>query len=174
MKEASTLSTPFFHIRPESVSKDLPSVQIMSVDILPTSIPYDASKHFSKALLPYMDGLIEMYANGNADSAHARALERATIAVGGQLKEQHQWLQPAVDKWFGGVKLPSEQTITTSEKIAPKESRMVKPKRILLLGSGMVAGPTVDHVARRGDVQLLIGKLSHSNQRNPSVIITNM
>lgn len=33
-----------------------------------------------------------------------------------------------------------------------------KRKKVLLLGSGLVAGPTVDVFVSRGDIELVIGK----------------
>lgn len=146
MTEATTLSSPFFKVQPSEPS--LPKVQIMSVDILPTSIPLDASRHFSNALMPYLERAMGWYSS-DASSLHpgmGEALERATVAVGGALMDKHQWLQQGVDKWRAENK---------AQVVQPSIS--IKKKKVLLLGSGMVAGPAVDHIAQRKDVELVVG-----------------
>ena len=90
-------------------------------------------------------------------------LERATITSGGVLADKHQWLQPNVDEF---------RKARQSEVVAPDEilSKSAEPcettttavdntrkKRILMLGSGMVAAPAVDFIAQRSDVELIIG-----------------
>ncbi|KAF7314386.1 hypothetical protein MKEN_00911300 [Mycena kentingensis (nom. inval.)] len=89
LTRSSTLSEPFYKTRPDTLPKDLPSVQMMAVDILPAAIPYDASQHFSRALAPYLDSLIDHYQTG---APLGPALERATIASEGRLAEKHEWL----------------------------------------------------------------------------------
>ncbi|TFK68903.1 hypothetical protein BDN72DRAFT_888403 [Pluteus cervinus] len=165
MTEATTLSSPFYQVRPSSLPSHLPSVQVMSVDILPASIPLDASRHFSKALMPYMDSLVQMYTRNNFKGKFARALERATIAAGGQLKEDHRWLQPAVDKWYANGAAGANVTESVDHPTgqpATKAQHNPELKKVLLLGSGMVAGPVVDKIAQRTDVQLMIASNSSS------------
>ncbi|KAF8903416.1 Saccharopine dehydrogenase-domain-containing protein [Mucidula mucida] len=128
MTHATTLSDPSFSIRP---SDELPEVRIMSVDILPTSIPLDASKHFSSALLPYLRSVVASYAGEDAGELGV-ALDRATIALDGQLTEKHAWL---------AAHRPSE-------------------KHVLILGSGMVAGPVVDKIAENQNRRVTIASNS--------------
>ncbi|KAJ7596298.1 Saccharopine dehydrogenase-domain-containing protein [Mycena floridula] len=143
LTHSTTLSNPFDKYRPASLTPDLPSVQMMAVDILPTSIPWDASQAFSEALWPYLNALIDRYRQ-NANEYQA-ALDRATIATKGQLTEKHAWL--------GG--LLNDSTPLAIEPV--QQSRgILKRKRILMLGSGMVAGPAVDKIAGRNDVQLVV------------------
>lgn len=70
-------------------------------------------------------------------------LARARIVADSQLLPKHEWLQENVDKWRAenapGVAMPQK-------------------KRILLLGSGLVAGPAVDVFLKRPDVSLVIGE----------------
>ncbi|KAF9039350.1 Saccharopine dehydrogenase-domain-containing protein [Panaeolus papilionaceus] len=173
LTKATTISSPFYKVRTNDLSPELPAVQMMSVDILPASIPLDASKHFSSALGPYLKGLIDCQLNpGTAE--YPEALARARIATGGFLTAKHKWLQPAVDEVYNasaqssaaGVKPREEQ----KEKPRVEEQRSVKPEvasrlpekkhKILMLGSGMVAGPAVDLLAGSSDVQLVIGSNS--------------
>jgi len=140
----------------------------MSVDILPASLPLDASVHFSGVFLPYLERLVGQYMGerkGEDDGMH-EALERATIVEGGRLKEKHHWLQSAVDTFYEGerqkkgVFAPSAGVggaAPREEGRREMESGVLRKKRVLMLGSGMVAGPAVDEIAKRGDVQLFIG-----------------
>ena len=147
MTKATTLSSPFFKVQPSEPS--LPQVQIMSVDILPTSIPLDASRHFSNALMPYLERAMGWYSSdASSNPGMGEALERATVAVGGALTEKHRWLQQGVDKWRVEKK---------AQVIQPATGASIQKKRVLLLGSGMVAGPAVDYIAQRKDVELVVG-----------------
>ncbi|KAI5116909.1 hypothetical protein M0805_000804 [Coniferiporia weirii] len=162
LPRSSTLSEPFFSIDLPSAFPNmspphasLPPLQIMSVDILPTALPLEASTSFSKGILPYVRGVARRYGKdnklGSGKDGEATelqdALERATIASAGKLRERHQWL---------------EKSVNTSRQLQSKDSserRSLNPlpkKKILLLGSGMVAGPAVDEICRRSDVALTI------------------
>lgn len=126
---------------------------MMSVDILPTSLPREASAHFSNVLLPYLRTLVRQY-RGEADATDAErvtALDNATIAGGGALKEGHRWLEEPLSSWRAQAESESS-TSASAPVVAP-----VKKKRVLMLGSGMVAGPAVDEIARHGDVELVVG-----------------
>lgn len=89
LTHASTLSTPFYTTRPASLPAHLPGVQMMAVDILPTSLPLDASTHFSNVLRPYLKTLIREYRHQSpVDESEAKlraALQRATVAKDGTL-----------------------------------------------------------------------------------------
>ena len=164
LTKATTLSQPFYKTRPPTLSPQLPSVQIMSVDILPASIPLDASKSFSSVLEPYLTDLIGHITMPTFDGTLAPDLERATIASGGVLADKHQWLQPSVDEFRKARQsegmAPDE---ILSESAEPSETETTtaaghpRKKRILMLGSGMVAAPAVDFIAQRSDVELIIG-----------------
>jgi alpha-aminoadipic semialdehyde synthase len=62
---------------------------MMAVDILPSSIPYDASVHFSTVLMPYLRVLAQDYRGGMSKSVEdndlRRSLEDATVAQRGHL-----------------------------------------------------------------------------------------
>ena len=168
MTKATTLSQPFYKIRPPTLSSQLPSVQIMSADILPTSIPLDASKYFSSALEPSLKNLIYDTMTPTPNGTLPPDLERATIASNGVLAEKHQWLQPSVDDFRNSrqkEETPPEELSDSQDaegEIPPMTTARsatgyARKKRILLLGSGMVAAPAVDFIAQRTDVELLVG-----------------
>ncbi|KAK0445000.1 Saccharopine dehydrogenase-domain-containing protein [Desarmillaria tabescens] len=144
LTHATTLSAPSFKARPASLPQHLPSVTMMAVDILPSSIPLDASRGFSRALVPYLEALIASY-KGDTSGDRIEALNRATIANKGELAPQHQWLQERVDAW----RASTTRSTTSSHG-------HLKAKHVLMFGSGMVAGPTVDKLAERSDVRLVI------------------
>jgi alpha-aminoadipic semialdehyde synthase len=137
----------------------------MSVDILPASIPLDASKSFSSALEPYLTNLIGHIRMPTFDGTLPPDLERATIASGGVLADKHQWLQPSVDEFRKARRLeetPSNETQLKSVEPCEIETTTTatghtRKKRILMLGSGMVAAPAVDFISQRSDVELIIG-----------------
>lgn len=147
MPRASTLSDPHFSYRPPFFPPHLPELKVMSVDILPTALPLDASESFSNSCLPYLKVLVQQYKGfGQVKDyeSERNALERATIAAGGKLVGKHEWLNPKVEA------VVEEQR---------KYSAAASPHRktVLLLGSGMVAKPTVDEICSRKDINLIIG-----------------
>ena len=147
---------------------------MMAVDILPASIPLDASQHFSKVLGPYLESLITFETKGTSSAFEPRqrsaenleALDRATIARNGELAPQHQWLRPSVDAFHASSRVPAKQEASAaaqeSKGEVKKQGGAPSKKNILLLGSGMVAKPTVDMIAERGKEtgghRLVIGK----------------
>jgi len=126
----------------------------MSVDILPTQIPQDASAHFSAALMPYLRTLIRQYQGSatSADKERLEALDRATIAQHGALQGVHRWLVGPLREF--------RQAAATAPAPAGGGHvgvRVTRKKRVLVLGSGMVARPAVEELGKRTDVQLVVG-----------------
>jgi len=118
---------------------------MMAVDILPTALPIDASTHFSNVLVPYLESLINGY-KGSDQGKLKGALDQATVAREGRLVEKHARLGEKVEGWRTSS---SGKTQTTTRK-----------QRVLMLGSGMVASPAVSEICKRGDIELIVGKLS--------------
>ncbi|KAH7333929.1 Saccharopine dehydrogenase-domain-containing protein [Rhizoctonia solani] len=167
---------------------------LMTVEILPAELPRDASKHFSKALKPYLKGLVRVHERGGTLKLDGKAekeeqlvfktLDRATIAENGILRPQHAWLmervgahwaqntsstQPeivvasgkSVSTSSGGVAVSSVDSdtsgLSSTSSGASNSSQSLKPrKRVLLLGSGMVAKPAVDVFLGRDDIRLVV------------------
>jgi alpha-aminoadipic semialdehyde synthase len=179
----------------------------MAVDILPASIPFDASHHFSESLFPYLQSLIGDYRREEMYPQHEQALERATVARQGKLVGSHQWLKEPVEAWresigamglegphvnarLGFVDADNATRNTDSDRsidwplgsakpakfsrvpdatigssligtrhVRTYQSRneRFRPKKVLMLGSGMVAGPAVDEICNRTDVELVVG-----------------
>ncbi|TEB18758.1 hypothetical protein FA13DRAFT_1803049 [Coprinellus micaceus] len=186
LTHSTTLSDPFYTV-PNT------PVQMMSVDILPTSLPLEASESFSERLMPYLHSLISSTSgkykgkeyNPEKDG-YGKALEEATVASGGKLKERHMWLQKNVDGFYAGLVNPCASTSTSvtsastpastpeaqaspsttstlsqaTEVEAKKGDATPAKKRILMLGSGMVAKPAVDMIAATPGIELVIASNS--------------
>jgi alpha-aminoadipic semialdehyde synthase len=88
-------------------------------------------------------------------------LERAKIVNEGVITSEHSWLAPRVEGWRNTQAGSSGPAQTTNVDGAVNSSMLrQKRKKVLLLGSGLVAGPAVDVFVSRGDVELVIGKSS--------------
>ncbi|KAI7906802.1 Saccharopine dehydrogenase-domain-containing protein [Cokeromyces recurvatus] len=111
-------------------------VQIMGIDILPAEFPVESSQLFSEKLYPYIKEMIVNTTSNTSLQDLPSVLQNATIANVGKLTKPHEGL-----KEF----LPSKTTPNGNGK-----------KTVLLLGSGMVAGPLVEHLARRPDVNIVV------------------
>ncbi|KAG1903451.1 Saccharopine dehydrogenase-domain-containing protein [Suillus fuscotomentosus] len=149
LPRASTLSDPFFKHRPSSLPSHLPSVTIMSVDILPSSLPLDASQHFCGVLMPYLRALIDEYHGRPGSREHLEALNVATIARNGELQGKHRGLAAHVERW------QASRAAEIASKAGVAETSLRK-KRVLMLGSGMVAGPAVQEICKRSDVEIIV------------------
>ncbi|CEP17880.1 hypothetical protein [Parasitella parasitica] len=106
-------------------------IQIMGIDILPAELPVESSEFFSKALYPYIKEMVQSSPNTPLDKLPP-LLRQATIADQGKLTEPHKGLL-------------SSRAATHNNK-----------KTVLLLGSGMVAAPLVEHLAKRPDVNVVV------------------
>lgn len=173
MPRASTLSAPFYKTRPASLPAHLPSITMMSVDILPTALPNEASQHFSAALYPYLKTLIKEYRETAAGEEYKPsgqernrldALHRATVARDGVLREPFQWLESPLGVWRQSLaktqpsstqNVPSSPSISSLGIVLPE-----KQKKVLVLGSGMVAAPAIDEICSWKDTQLVVGMYS--------------
>ncbi|KAI8640529.1 Saccharopine dehydrogenase-domain-containing protein [Parasitella parasitica] len=106
-------------------------IQVMGIDILPAELPVESSEFFSKALYPYIKEIVQSSPNTPLDKL-SPLLRQATIADQGKLTEPHKGLL-------------SSKAATNNDK-----------KTVLLLGSGMVAAPLVEHLVKRPDVNVVV------------------
>ncbi|ORX56155.1 hypothetical protein DM01DRAFT_1320289 [Hesseltinella vesiculosa] len=110
----------------EHKNAEAPGIQVMGIDILPAELPRDSSQYFSEKLYPHLK---EMIQPGKSSKEWSSTLTGAMIADEGKLTSGHEGLN----------------------KFLPKDK-----KKVLVLGSGMVAGPLVDHLTRRKDVHMVV------------------
>ncbi|CAG8564360.1 11467_t:CDS:10 [Diversispora eburnea] len=138
LSHSTTIDDPFYYvdaINNKEHKKDIgKGTQIMAVDILPTEIPLESSKHFSKSLYPFMNDFI----NGTIDDNPV--LARATIAKDGKLIDSHSKLYDLLS------------SKNTSMDITNDVIRKEKTK-ILLLGS---AKPLVNYLNRQKGFKLTV------------------
>jgi alpha-aminoadipic semialdehyde synthase len=73
----------------------------MSIDILPSSLPLDASQHFYGVLMPYLRALIDECCGRPGSRKHLEALNVATVARNGGLQGKHRGLPAPVERWQG-------------------------------------------------------------------------
>jgi len=147
----------------DSPSYDVNGVTVVAVDILPASLPRDASKHFSGKLLRYLRSIVNDYKGINGEDTEANdSVKRATIASEGQLQPGREWLVEKVEVWRSSQESRKEDEHPTPTISLQNDDRMrrtaEKKKRVLVLGSGMIAGPAVDELAARPDVELIVGE----------------
>ncbi|CAL1702401.1 unnamed protein product [Somion occarium] len=174
MPRPSTLSLPSYKTRPPSLPAHLPSITMMSVDILPTALPLEASKHFSSVLYPYLRTLIRQYRAGAGqltipvdaeEEARLSSLGRATVAQNGVLTEPHKWLEGPLSTWRQSIAKTSSDSAHVS---AANSGTLVteRKKKVLVLGSGMVAGPAIDEICSWKDTELVVASnILHEAQR---------
>ena len=148
----------------DSPSYDVNGVTVVAVDILPASLPRDASVHFSSKLLRYVRSVVNKYKGLKEEDAETgNALKRATVASKGRIQPGREWLAEKVEAWRAsqGSESGTESKRTASETSSENDGRMRRvaemKKRVLVLGSGMVAGPAVDELAARPDVEVIVG-----------------
>ena len=147
----------------DSPSYDVNGVTVVAVDILPASLPRDASIHFSGKLLRYVRSIVNDYKGIKGEDTEASdSVKRATITSEGQLQRRHEWLAEKVEVWRNAQGPRTEEKRSVSDASAESDGGMrrtfERKKRILVLGSGMVAGPAVDELAGRPDVELIVGE----------------
>ncbi|KAI9442482.1 hypothetical protein H4582DRAFT_1928654 [Lactarius indigo] len=141
---------------------DAPSFDF-AVDILPASLPRDASVHFSEKLLRYVRSMVNDYKGAKDEDVEAsNALKGATIASHGRFEKRHEWLVPKVEAWRATQDLRSHDTSDVRPAVGGREGRVAKrKKRVVVLGSGMVVRPAVDELAGRPDIELIVASNSH-------------
>lgn len=138
----------------------------MAVDILPTALPLEASQHFSKAFLPYLRSVLAGYSFSDVQgkesgrTREAEALDRATVASGGELRQGWEWLRGPLGVWKDGPEASASSDTVSGTVDAAKKSTStgMHPRKVLMLGSGMVTPPAIKELCRRPDVQLVVGQ----------------
>ncbi|RHZ86408.1 hypothetical protein Glove_51g67 [Diversispora epigaea] len=152
LSHSTTIDDPFYYvdaINNKEHKKDIgKGTQIMAVDILPTEIPLESSKHFSKSLYPFMTDFINGTIDDNPVLAHA------TIAKDGKLVDSHSKLYDLLSN-NTSKNTSKNMSKNTSKNITNDAIRKEKTK-ILLLGSGFDTKPLVDYLNRQKGFKLTV------------------
>lgn len=120
VKRPSTISDPAFfinqHGEEDASSATKNSTSIMSIEILPSELPEDASAHFSNSSLDYLRTLCQVD-DGQSAAFKERSvsLDNAHLITAGQLTMPHAWLK---------------DTVATSSASATRN------RKVVLFGSG--------------------------------------
>ena len=93
--------------------------------------------------MPYSTAVIQEYRGQAVEKEYSEALKTATVARGGQLQGTHTWLEIPLDEWRWST---------------PKLEGSLRKKKVLMLGSRMVAGPAVQELGKRSDVELVVSQ----------------
>ncbi|KCV71331.1 hypothetical protein H696_02276 [Fonticula alba] len=151
MNHVSTIDDPFYLVDPATgnieFSLDGPRnrVLIQSIDNLPTELPTEASDHFSEALYDFVR---ELGTKDLSDSASlSDPLRKAIIAESGDLVGPHKHLMPIIEKYGGGAAVGSGTATSGATS---------QPKRVLILGSGMVSGPAIEYLSRDKSIAITV------------------
>jgi alpha-aminoadipic semialdehyde synthase len=106
LRRTTTIEDPFFYVDasqpgvPEvalgatvAAAETNPSIKLVcGVDILPSELPRDASRHFGECLLPFLPFLARDPAAAGADEALPPALTNATICERGALTASYRYI----------------------------------------------------------------------------------
>lgn len=99
-----------------------------------------------------------LVSNTPVDDEVGKTLDRAKIVTEGIITPEHSWLAPRVEGWRNTQASSSSNPTIPNTNPRPPVYLPEKKKKVLLLGSGLVAGPAVDVFVARGDVELIIGE----------------
>ncbi|KAG8215828.1 Saccharopine dehydrogenase-domain-containing protein [Butyriboletus roseoflavus] len=106
----------------------------------PPTLPASSPKRANYAV-------IQEYRGQPVEQEYSEALRTATVAKNGQLQGNHTWLAAPLDQW---------------RRSTPKVDGSPRKKKVLMLGSGMVAGPAVQQLCKRTDVELVVASNSRT------------
>ncbi|KAJ1968519.1 hypothetical protein H4R35_006405 [Dimargaris xerosporica] len=143
----TSIDRPFYYVDAVSGTEHhdeaKPGVQILGVENLPAELPLESSRHFSQALAPLMPELLR----GNFD---APVLQRASLAADGHLMPVTQALKSRL------AALDTSPDSLPTDRPASIQVRANEPRRVLLVGSGMVAKPLVEYLTRSLDIHVTV------------------
>lgn len=138
MRTTSSIDHPFFiwDVDKREVNWDTVNAQgimVLAVDNLPTEIPVDATNYFGESLLPWIEPLVRNDASKPLEQQSLPLpLRNAVITTHGKLAPNHQYI----------AKLREERA---------KNVTVIKSKKILVLGSGLVSPPCIEYLCRFRD-----------------------
>lgn len=143
MSKVTTIDDPFFiydaHQNQIHASMKSDGLLVMSIDNLPAEMARESSMFFGSALVDFVREL----ATASSDADLSPSLRGAIIAQYGKLLPQHQ----------------NERLLTSLAKHGQYRVVSNEPRRVLLLGSGMVAQPVVDYLCSMPNTHMTIASL---------------
>ncbi|KAI8461948.1 Saccharopine dehydrogenase-domain-containing protein [Phakopsora pachyrhizi] len=128
--------------------------QLISIEILPSELPRDASIDFSAAILPYLADLIESKLSDSSTESNSliKSLENATICKDGKLAPKHQGLSNLLSNFFEKSTQKTQTVVNQVDKVSVGDSQ----KSVAIFGSGLVAKPAIQVLLSDPNVKLTI------------------
>ena len=100
LEKSTTVEMPYFHYDPLSDTvSDIPmseGISVMGVDILPSELPRESSKHFGDALMPLLHEIVGEGRGGEV----GEELKNACITDDGQLSENFKYIDQLKRDYF--------------------------------------------------------------------------
>ena len=134
MSKSTSVERPYYHYDPltgttsDAIMKK--GVAISAVDILPSELPRESSKHFGEALLPLLSSVLDP-----SSSAIAPELAAATVAQNGALEENFRYIDQLKNEVLVGAKNWVNQK-SPKRSDSEKEGRFVDGKSLMLVLDG--------------------------------------
>ncbi|KAH9461185.1 hypothetical protein Pst134EA_017495 [Puccinia striiformis f. sp. tritici] len=126
-------------------------LQLISIEILPSELPKDASEDFSSAIFPYITSLIQSKLSQNAVEVEQpellHRLKNGMICGDGKLMPQHEGLTSLLADSPG-----PERTKPASNKIQVSG----EARKVVIFGSGLVAKPAIETLLQEPNVEVII------------------
>ncbi|WAR59798.1 hypothetical protein PtB15_11B439 [Puccinia triticina] len=155
---ATTIEAPYAYFKydhpssmmTESRWADLDSrLQLISIEILPSELPKDASESFSSAIFPYITSLIQskLPQNDVENPEILQRLKNGMICGDGILMPQHEGLAPLLASSLS----PAPATPVTNKMDVSGGSQ-----KVVIFGSGLVAKPAIETLLQEANIEVTI------------------
>ncbi|MBW0508035.1 hypothetical protein O181_047750 [Austropuccinia psidii MF-1] len=164
VNRASTIEAPYLYFKHSlaesgAIETDWAdpqaALQLISIEILPSELPKDASKCFSSAIFPYVTALIQtkLSLEFETSTKEIGCLENAMICKDNQLMPQHNGLgrllaKPA-NSLTNGI---HDKNLSIKHKIDVQTSQ-----NVVIFGSGLTAKPVIETLLNDSSVKVIIG-----------------
>ncbi|PAA51005.1 hypothetical protein BOX15_Mlig019791g2 [Macrostomum lignano] len=148
MKEITTIDKPFcLYDAEQNMSYDHfsgPGVIICAVDNMPAQMPRESTEFFGSLLMPYVYDIMSSDAKQPFDKWEADPIvKNAVITSNGSLTPNFEYIAELRDA-------------KRKQSAGRARSRQAVKHRLLVLGSGHVAGPLVEYLQRDASLQITI------------------
>ncbi|CAH1783508.1 unnamed protein product [Owenia fusiformis] len=139
VRECTNIDSPFClydaddHMETESFKGN--GVLVCSIDNMPTQIPRESTDFFGGLLLPYVSDMLKSDATSSFDEFDVSpVVKNAVIASNGKLTPNFEYI--------------NNLRRTSRSKHKAMKAVHEAEKRVLVLGSGFVAGPVIEYLTR--------------------------
>lgn len=165
VERATTIEAPYAYFKPTQDKGGLveapwtdpkASLQLISIEILPSELAKDASIVFSSSISPYICALITTKLKGDSSTfqTYIDQLNNATICGDKRLMPQHQHLHTLLT----GSSTSGNSLDKNSIPESPLKVEIgAAVRKVVIFGSGLVAKPTVETLLSDRTTSVVIG-----------------